>query len=1139
MMRRVPLALAALILAAALAAPAAADGPPYFARRDTWLETAIAGRETLARQAQDAAAKARTAREADPAMKAFQPLDVTVTGREDLREVRLRVAGLKRVFVGTSGERRVFLADFRVLDASGRDVTPDLDKVRERNVDIDRGGNYSRPRDWQDVKRANRTFKRGIMLERAEIEIHLPPEAETLEATAGSHDWNYRGMLRLWVDCASVGGAAHEQSRTLRDLAGLVREAFPDPVSLQEQQLEDVCGIWADPWTPGDWPALALRYARRSGPLAKAAEERAARCAAVADLVAVRDLFYVQYAVERAALARRTLEFVERSAPRPALAARLADLEGRLAAAQDGGGAGAALHREACLLRREIILSHPDLDFPRLLVNKRSGRLPEHMCDQYLGRHSQAAAGLVVLENWRGEPTETAPLAGLLPKGATLQPDLSYDGRRVVFAFADHETERAGDRRGYYLYEYSFDSGKVRRITGTDADPWQGRGGRETVLIEDFDPCWLPDGGIAFISTRSQQYGRCHGSRYVPSYTLYRTEADGTGIRALSYNESNEWAPSVLADGSLVYCRWDYINRHDTIFQSLWTMRPDGTQTGHYYGNFSRAPCMISEPQTIPGTSRTVSTAAAHHGQTLGTLIVVDPSKGQEDGAPLVWLTPEFSFPESPVPAGITRAAEPPPAFRRNGRASTPWPLSEDLYLCAYQHGEGRYAVYLVDTLGGRELIYADPQGGSVFDPIPLRPRPLPPRLPSMVAAAADAPATGVFYVQNVYESTQPIPPGSVQRIRINQILPQPTRSVPQRSAASNEIVKRVLGTVPINADGSATFEAPADTPLQLQLLGADGMAVMTMRSLVYLQRGEQAACVGCHEPRSSAPPALPPRRLAVAKIEPPAGPRYDGGLSFMRTVQPVLDRYCVGCHAPGKEGKRLDLTGGFERTDESGRPAPRDMREFSVAYESLIRSGTVKIAQRNGETPYSKPGDYFARAGRLGPMLVAGHPGKDGRPRIALDRESLQRVLDWLDLNAQFYGDYSFNRVETRPASAGGEKALREAVARRFGPETAALPLAMLINTADPAQSRILMAPLPAAAGGWGQMREGAYAGADDPARTQMRTLVEAAIQPLESHDVAGTCGRPNGCRCGNCWVHTDAEARRAHLAAQPVARR
>ncbi len=906
------------------------------------------------------------------------------------------------------------------------------------------------------------------------------------------------------------------------------KKDFPDQLSVREQRIEESAGIWKDPWKPGDWTGMAGRYARACGPLAGKAKEMAGRCASSDDLRTVRDLFYVQHAERRLAFAVRTLAFVEMSAPRPQLAAQLKALQTQLVDAREGRVSGEALYARACELRRQIILSHPLLDFPALLINKRTAHLPEHMCDQYLGRHSQAAPGLVKIEDWKNHPKETVLLEGKLPRGAVIQPSLSYDGGRVVFAFADHEnprTQKDSQLRGYFLYEYNFASGTVRQVTGTALDPMKGRDGRQTVLIEDMNPCYLPDGGIAFISTRSQQYGRCHGGRYVPSYTLYRAEADGSEIRPLSYNESNEWAPSVLPDGTLVYCRWDYVDRHDVHFQSLWTMRPDGTQTAHYYGNNSPAPCLISEPQAIPNTRKTVCTAAAHHGQTLGTIITVDPGRGQEHGKPLKWITPELGFPESGVPDGITRAEMPPAEDARPGRASTPWPISEDLFLCTYGDGRGRgseYGIYLVDTLGGRELICRDSKV-SCFDPIPLRPRNAPPVLPSEIASSRHA-KTGVFSVQDVYRSTEKIPAGVIQAMRVNEIISQPTRQVPSRSAVSNEVVKKVLGTVPVNKDGSVAFTAPANTALQFQLLDANGMAVMTMRSLVYVQPGEKASCVGCHEPRLSAPPPGLRSRVEIRAIEPPAGPQSEGGLSFMRTVQPVLDRHCIACHGPDNPPKGIDLTGGFTRNEKNGtRPAPRRLSAFNVAYESLISApGMVKLAHRNSQTIYSKPDDYFARAGKLAPMLLAGHPDKEGRKRVELDRQSFQRVADWLDLNAQFYGDYSFNRIENRHPGPEREKMLRTAIEKQFGAELAKEPYAMLVNVANPAESRILMAPLPVAAGGWGQIADKAYRGANDPGYLEMRRLVEASITPLQRRDVAGTCGHPEDCRCGDCWVRS-----------------
>jgi len=202
-----------------------------------------------------------------------------------------------------------------------------------------------------------------------------------------------------------------------------------------------------------------------------------------------------------------------------------------------------------------------------------------------------------------------------------------------------------------------------------------------------------------------------------------------------------------------------------------------------------------------------------------------------------------------------------------------------------------------------------------------------------------------------------------------------------------------------------------------------------------------------------------------------------------------------------------------------------------------MRRGGMVKIAQRNQETAFSKPKDYFAHAGRLAKMLLDGHPDKAGKPKVKLDRDSLQRIVDWLDLNAQFYGDYSFNRIETQRPVGAGEKALRQAIARRFGTKIAEQPFAVLVNLALPSESRILKAPLAEKAGGWGQFTRGAWANTGDLTYKHMAKLVEACIPELKRHDIAGTCGSPEGkgCRCGCCWVRqVRAERQRKSLAAK-----
>jgi len=844
-----------------------------------------------------------------------------------------------------------------------------------------------------------------------------------------------------------------------------------------------------------------------------------------AQILAATHIDLAKLTVEKLALAKKTLVLVEKQARRPKLAAELSSLSKRIEeAAESRDLFTEALYDGLCSLRRRIIFSHPLLDFDKLLVNKRPPPGYSHMSRQYLGRYSRPGPGLAVLESWKDNPRERLLLEGKLPVGSVLHPDLSFDSKRVLFSFCDH-TPRDPKLRRFAIYEIGADGSGLRQITGLAADALVRSADRKTTLIEDWDPCYLPDGGIAFVSTRLQGHIRCqYGGRYFANFVLYRSDGDGSNIRRLSFAEAPEWEPSLLDDGRLLYTRWDYVNRHFSYFQSLWVMRPDGTATAHVYGNYTRNPCMTGEPRLIPGSHKIVSTAMAHHGYTAGSIIVIDPEQGQEGQAPITRITPDISFPETePWPVG--------------GAYCNPYPLSEDLFVVAYTPdplvGEGRvqreaaYGIYLLDSLGGRELIYRDPTM-SCFAPISLKPRPKPPVLPSLVESWLDE-TTGTFYVDDVYQSTQTIPRGSVKSLRVVRMYAQPIETPPSRGKAIIDMPKRILGTAPVDENGSVAFRAPAGQPLLFQLLDDNGMSVMSMRSAVYLQPGEVSGCAGCHEPRHSTTRRLAlPNDTRVHELKPPAGPRYEGGLSFARTVQPVLDRYCIQCHGLDETEGDVNLLGRIKDVTFPYPAWPGPNRIIvSDAYESLVnRPGVVKIAQCNFETDYSTPKDYFAHAGTLAQMLLAGHADENGKARVTLERESFQRVVDWLDMNAMFYGDYSWNKVEWRKASPLNEEALRQHIRNAFGEKLARQPFEALVNVAEPSESRILKAPLAASGGGWGQITKGGWRNTDEQGYRKMRRLVEASIAPLRFHDIAGTCGRQK-CVCGTCWVRHAEEQR------------
>lgn len=774
-------------------------------------------------------------------------------------------------------------------------------------------------------------------------------------------------------------------------------------------------------------------------------------------------------------------------------------------------------------LRRKILFSHPAADFRDLLVDVRHLPLYYHNVDQYIGKNSRVAPGLMVLENWKSAaPTERWLTRDKLPPGATQHPDLSYDGTRVLFGFCDH-AEKAPDRRRFLIYEASLDGRTVRQVTGTAKDPWEAtrRDGRYTVVIEDFDPHYLPDGGFVFTSTRSQDIARCHGGRNAPAFLIHRGETDGSGVRALSWGEANELDPAVLNDGRIIYNRWEYVNRHDCLFHKLWTMKPDGTGAANFYGNLTPVPFSITEARPIPGSDKVMATGTGHHSFTAGSIILIDPRKGVEGADPVYRLTPEAKYPEAQGWDTATYA--------------TPYPLTEKLFFAAwtpYPHvHQGQspgseenasktgqrwdaYAIYLVFHYEGkayRELVYKPKEKVSAFSPLPIRARAVPPTLPS--ALPPKAPQVGTLYVQNVYESTQPLAKGTVKYLRVNALFNQPAPRYQQRSWAENEVAKGVLGTVPVAADGSAAFTIPSRTPIQLQLLDADKQCVMNMRSFLFVQDGERVSCAGCHEDRMRTPPAAGYGAARASEPAPVPGPDTKSGFGYVASVQPVWDRYCIRCHGLEKTEGRVDLTGVPVMSDPDRCPSGR--LRMSRSYETLVSNPKFyKLMTRNRETCSSVPRDYLSSASEL-PAWLKRHGREKG---AELDPASWERVVTWLDVNAQLYGNYSFNRAEDRVPDSEGEKALRAFVKEQLGEAFAAQPFEALVNNGCIDESRVLKAPLAAEAGGWGQVVR--WKSRDEDGYKKMRMLAEASLTPLPHRDVDGTCGDPAHCRCGACWV-------------------
>ncbi len=660
-----------------------------------------------------------------------------------------------------------------------------------------------------------------------------------------------------------------------------------------------------------------------------------------------------------------------------------------------------SLYRRARWLKRRIALSNPLLDFGPMLFCKRVPTSYSHLVMQYFGWRARPGGSLFVLEKPGRSLAVRDILDGRLADGNILEPRLSYDGKRVIFSYVkcldkQRDPSRLAndtDEGFYHIYEVNVDGTGLRQLTRGPYD--------------DLMPTYLPDGGIAFCSTRRRGYARCFGGQFSPRwhvYTLHRMNGDGTDIRTISFHDTNEWFPTVSQTGLVLYSRWDYIDRDAVTHQNLWATRPDGTNPIALWGNATSSPHCTFQMQPIPGTSKIVFTAAAHHSIAAGSIAVVDPTLADNGHHAVTRITPEVPFPE---------------AEERNIREyyAAPWPLSEDYFLVAYSpkplvwepgaNDRDALGIYLLDAFGNRELIYRDPDIGST-NPCPLVPRKAPP-VASSTLASNDS-STGEMLLLDVYEGLGDVPRGTIKELRVIQIFPKTTvvANNPPVGIAREENARAVLGTVPIEPDGSARFTVPARKPILFQALDKDGFAYQTMRTITYAQPGERITCIGCHENRMTTPgpePVMAARRPA-SRIEP--GP-FDGQpFSFVRVVQPVLDKHCVACHGGDQKDGDIDLTSEGHKGFTKSYWALCGDRDFWGAGTNPKNAAEALVPRFGGrnQVQITPPGgSYGARGSRLMKML------RDGHEEVKLSPDELRRLAMWIDCNAIFFG--TTNRQE------------------------------------------------------------------------------------------------------------------------------
>jgi len=808
-----------------------------------------------------------------------------------------------------------------------------------------------------------------------------------------------KGENRLLAKIYNVtGGKAYSFSLTPKTKGGrpedaspeamlwaLVARDFRDPADQRQIRWEQEDGIWDGEWSAGDMRTLAKRYAaatREQESLDTEATELAGKVTDADGLDDIREVYYrsrkieetmariggLDFAPLRRAITDLTATFGKRYPQGSQYLARLDSLEKLRAAGLQEGIAGVdkliRVGDEFETLRTEALLANPLLDFDRLLLIKRRGNL-----------------GLP--QNWQGNcvmrggfDNEIAVLSPVSPDGelTTLyrpessrfvgDVDLHWDAERLLFSMPV-------ENKRYEVFEIGVGGAGLRQVTPSEPD------------IDNYDACYLPDDRIIYDSTSCFQGVPCVGGGSQVA-NLHIMNPDGTGIRRLCFDQDHDWCPTVTNDGRVMFTRWEYSDTPHYFTRVVMRMNPDGTNQMALYGSNSYWPNSTFYARPIPDhPSKFVGIISGHHGvPRMGELIIFDPALGQHEADGVVQRIPGYGQKVEPIIRDqLVNSSWP--------RFLHPYPLSEKYFLTACQlNAESPWGIYLVDVFDNIVPICVEP-GVAMLEPVPLRktqrPRVIPDRIDTRRKDA-------VVHLSDVYMGggLAGVPRGTVKQLRLFAF------DYGYHGLANHTYigiegpwdVHRILGTANVESDGSSAFRIPANTPIAVQPLDADGKALQLMRSWFVAMPGENISCVGCHERTTDAPPTQ--QTLAAGKspqtIQAWFGP--ERGFSFDREVQPMLDRYCVGCHnGDAYHGQKLS-----------------DLRQDNTATFSRAYQVIQQYVRRPGpESDYHMfpPAEYHADTSPLVQMLHKGHYG------VKLPREAYERLYTWIDLNVPYFGTW------------------------------------------------------------------------------------------------------------------------------------
>ena len=635
--------------------------------------------------------------------------------------------------------------------------------------------------------------------------------------------------------------------------------------------------------------------------------------------------------------------------------------------------------------KRAILLANPLLNGDKILTVRyqlgnrdRRAMAPElgtqsnNWSNQESARRKGFNADIVELSNLRDEvqirtiykPDNTSSIADL---------KLHWDGDRGMF------TQTMSDNR-WNVFEVKLNNGDCKKLIDNPEPD-----------LEFYDGTYLPDGRIIANSNIGYQGVPCvNGSDPVGNMVLYTPQSKN--LRRLTFDQDANWNPVIMNNGRVMYTRWEYTDLTHYYTRIVMNMNPDGTEQKALYGSGSMFPNSTFDVQPLPGyASAFVGIISGHHGVARsGRLILFDPAKARKGAAGMLQEIPHRNRPiveevKDRLVDGVW------PQFIK------PSPLNDTYFLVAAKLDKNDlWGIYLVDKFDNVTCLHKM-EGEGYISPIAVRKTVTPPAIPDRVKLD-DKQAT--VFIQDIYEGEglKGIPRGTVKSLRLHAYeyaYVQTQSDHNWHGIQSGWDIKRMLGTVPVEEDGSVIFKIPANTPVSIQPLDKDGVAVQWMRSWLTGQPGEIVSCVGCHEDQNQ---IVIPKRVIASQKAPHALTPPEGGprsFTFDLEVQPILDRACIACH--NGEGKAFDLRGG-----------KKDNRGYGTSYLNL--HPYVHRQGGEGDMVVLYPYEYHPNTSELVRLLKKGHYN------VQLTDAEWRKIYNWIDYNAPDKGYFNANVLKSFP---------------------------------------------------------------------------------------------------------------------------